>query len=212
MKIILTSAVLLWAGLAFASGCSQTEPSASDQALPRTTTAVEATAVVPDHGSHAMGTRAQEALQAKQGKDFDIAFLSQMISHHQGAIDMAKQALATAKEPETKDDAQKVIEAQTREIAQMNESLTDWYQVEPSTEQQELMREDMAAMMAMPVQTDKMFYEMMIPHHQGALEMSALVDEKSERAEMKTLATEILTSQAAEIKAYQERLSALPSE
>ena len=159
-----------------------------------------------------MGTRALEALQSKQGRDFDIAFLSQMITHHEAALDMAEQALATATTPETKQDAQEVIESQTREIAQMNQWLKDWYQVEPSPEQQEMMREDMAAMMAMPVNSDRMFYEMMIPHHQGALDMSALVDEKSERQELKTLAGEISSAQAAEISTYQDRLSALTSE
>lgn len=52
----------------------------------------------------------------------DVDFRSHMIPHHQGAIDMAKVALEHAKDPATKVMAQKIIEDQEREIAEMK----DW--------------------------------------------------------------------------------------
>ena len=53
----------------------------------------------------------------------DIDFRVHMIPHHQGAIDMAKVALTHAKDPETKKMAQKIIEDQEKEIAEMQEWL-----------------------------------------------------------------------------------------
>lgn len=159
------------------------------------------------HGSHAMGTKGLSALQSLKGREFDVAFLSQMITHHAAAVDMAKQALKTATKPETKQEAQKVIDAQTKEIAQMTGWLKEWYKTTPDAAQQALVKEDMKAMMAMPVTTDAMFFEMMIPHHQGAIDMSKLVPTRSERPEVRKLAEQIIAAQEAEIKAYQKHLS-----
>lgn len=51
--------------------------------------------------------------------DVDVDFRTHMIPHHQGAIDMAKVALKYAKDPETKKMAQKIIDDQEKEIADM---------------------------------------------------------------------------------------------
>lgn len=153
-----------------------------------------------------MGTKGVEALKSLKGKDFDIAFLSQMITHHQAAVEMAKQALSHNPKPPVKEAADKVIEAQTKEIAQMTGWLKEWHQAEPSLEQQNLVREDMKSMMAMPVDSDRVFLEMMIPHHQGAIDMSELVNARSDTAELKTMADKIIQDQKAEIDQYQQML------
>lgn len=51
--------------------------------------------------------------------DADIDFRTKMIPHHQGAIDMAKNALQYAKDPATKAMAEAIIAAQEKEIAEM---------------------------------------------------------------------------------------------
>lgn len=66
-------------------------------------------------------------LQGKKGDAFDQAFLSEMIVHHQGAIDMAKLALTSAKHQEIKDLANNIITAQTNEIAEMKAWQKSWY-------------------------------------------------------------------------------------
>jgi uncharacterized protein (DUF305 family) len=147
-----------------------------------------------------------ESLRAKTGEAFDAAFLSQMIAHHAAALEMAKGALATATKPETKQEAQKVIDSQTKEIAQMTGWLKEWYKTTPDKSEQSLVNADMKGMMAMPVTTDRMFFEMMIPHHQGAVDMSELALQNAGRDEVVKLAREIIAAQKAEIATYQEML------
>ena len=156
--------------------------------------------------SMTMGTTGMDALKNLKGKEFDIAYLSQMIAHHQAAVVMANQALKTAKKPETKQNAQKVIEAQTKEISQMTSWLKEWYKTAPDTQQQALVQGDMKAMMSMPVTSDAMFFEMMIPHHQGAIDMSQLAKTRSERSEVKQLAEQIIAAQTKEIADYHKMM------
>ncbi|HEY0854028.1 MAG TPA: DUF305 domain-containing protein [Devosia sp.] len=52
-------------------------------------------------------------------KDIDVAFVCSMIPHHRGAIDMAKAELAHGDDEWAKTMAQKVIDAQEQEIADM---------------------------------------------------------------------------------------------
>ncbi|TPJ96585.1 DUF305 domain-containing protein [Mesorhizobium sp. B2-5-9] len=61
-------------------------------------------------------------MMGMMAKDIDVAFVCGMIPHHQGAIDMAKAELAHGKNAWTKKMAQKVIDAQTKEIGEMK----DW--------------------------------------------------------------------------------------
>jgi uncharacterized protein (DUF305 family) len=66
------------------------------------------------------------SLQNKTGDDFDKLFLSEMIDHHQGAIEMAKLAKNQAKHSEIKQMANDIITAQTSEISQMKTWQQDW--------------------------------------------------------------------------------------
>ncbi len=50
---------------------------------------------------------------------------------------------------------------------------------------------------------DKHFIEQMIPHHEGAIEMAKLAQEKSKRPEVLTLASTIIDSQSTEITQMQ---------
>ena len=59
-------------------------------------------------------------------EDFDKAFISLMIPHHESAVAMAQVALMMATHPEIKQLAQEIIDAQQTEIAQMQEWLATW--------------------------------------------------------------------------------------
>ncbi len=67
-----------------------------------------------------------DSLKDKTGEDFDKEFISQMIPHHQGAIDMAKLAQKNAFHQEIKDMADDIISAQTNEIDMMKQWLKQW--------------------------------------------------------------------------------------
>ncbi len=67
------------------------------------------------------------ALEGKTGDAFDKAFLSEMTTHHEGAVVMAQAALRDAKHQEVKDLAQNIITAQNSEIAQMKAWQKTWY-------------------------------------------------------------------------------------
>lgn len=68
-------------------------------------------------------------LEGKTGDEFDKAFIQGMIVHHEGAVEMAQQALQHAKHTEIKEMAQNIIDAQTREITTMRDWLQSWYEI-----------------------------------------------------------------------------------
>jgi hypothetical protein len=61
----------------------------------------------------------KQMMDAMMIEDIDVAFVCAMIPHHQGAINMAKAELAHGDNQWAKDMAQKVIDAQEQEIADM---------------------------------------------------------------------------------------------
>ncbi len=62
-------------------------------------------------------------LESKSGSAFDKMWLTMMIEHHQGAITMAQQELATGENPQVKAVAQGIIDGQAAEIATMKAML-----------------------------------------------------------------------------------------
>jgi len=66
------------------------------------------------------------SLKGLKGDEFDKKFISEMITHHEGAVDMAKLALTNAKHQEIKSMAQNIISAQTKEIDEMKTWQKDW--------------------------------------------------------------------------------------
>ncbi|MEU3017408.1 MULTISPECIES: DUF305 domain-containing protein [unclassified Nocardiopsis] len=62
-------------------------------------------------------------LEAAEGERFDTLFLEFMVLHHEGAVDMARAELDDGVNPEARELAQEIIDAQEGEIRQMNEML-----------------------------------------------------------------------------------------
>jgi uncharacterized protein (DUF305 family) len=63
--------------------------------------------------------RMHRDMNIRYTNDADVDFVRGMIPHHQGAVDMAKVALAHAKDPEIRKLAEEVVRTQEAEIAQM---------------------------------------------------------------------------------------------
>lgn len=81
-------------------------------------------------GMHGAMGDMMAGLSGKTGDEFDKAFLAEMIVHHEGAVDMAKAAQASAKHEELKQMAEAIISAQTTEIEQMKEWQKTWYGIQ----------------------------------------------------------------------------------
>jgi uncharacterized protein (DUF305 family) len=60
-------------------------------------------------------------------EQFDLRFLNAMIPHHEGALDMANQALQKSSRAEITQMAQAILSSQQQEIDQMQQWRKDWY-------------------------------------------------------------------------------------
>jgi uncharacterized protein (DUF305 family) len=168
-----------------------------------------------------MDMQTMSVLEGLSGQDFDIAYMSQMIEHHKGAIEMAEAALEASENEDVRGAAQSIIDVQAAEITQLTDWLSTWYNVAPDQAQMDMMRSDMQPMMetamagmtpmagmAMPV--DRSFLEGMIVHHQDAVNMSQLCLEKANQAELKTFCQGVIDTQTQEITQYQTWLEEIP--
>jgi uncharacterized protein (DUF305 family) len=162
--------------------------------------------------------RSMAALNSASGKTFDIYWMSQMIEHHKGAVDMARAALKDGKDARVKKAAQSIVSTQGTEIRQLETWLQRWYGVKPDAKQMALMRADMEPMMNMSTggmagmvhgDPDKNFLEAMIPHHQSAVDMSKLALKKAAKPELKVFAQKVINDQTAEIKQFQAWLKTM---
>jgi uncharacterized protein (DUF305 family) len=71
-------------------------------------------------GSGGMMTEADmKELSEATGDDFNRMWLTMMIEHHQGAVEMAEGVLQTTSNPEVEQMAQAIVEGQKKEIATM---------------------------------------------------------------------------------------------
>ncbi|MDQ3099728.1 MAG: DUF305 domain-containing protein [bacterium] len=75
---------------------------------------------------NANGNKMTSELGSKD-EEFDLRFINEMIAHHEGAIDMAKQAQLNSDRPEIINLASEIIIAQSKEIDQMNQWKESWY-------------------------------------------------------------------------------------
>ncbi len=153
--------------------------------------------------------------------NYDLRFIDAMIPHHQGAVEMATEALSKSQHPEIKKLAQDIISAQNREINELKQWRQAWYPSSGSTpmawnaqagQMAGMSKEQMQGMMmtmkeglgAADAQFDLRFINAMIPHHEGAITMAQDAASKSKRPEIKKLAQDILTSQQKEIDQMKE--------
>jgi uncharacterized protein (DUF305 family) len=135
---------------------------------------------------------------------FELRFLDQMVPHHQMAVHSAQMMIANSERPELRDLSRRIITAQQTEIEQMGQWRAAWFPdaaAAPSLTmmggQGGMMSGDM---MGSQEQMDRLFLEMMIPHHEAAISMAEQALDESDRPEIRTLAEAIISSQTAEIE------------
>lgn len=139
----------------------------------------------------------------------DVTFAQQMIPHHQQAVEMAEMALDPAREASepVQDLATRIERAQQPEIDEMTGWLDGWG-VEPDDHDGHDMG-DMSGMMsgdqmgaleqATGTDFDRMWLQMMIEHHEGAVEMAETEIADGQDSRAKALARAIIDAQRAEI-------------
>jgi len=150
----------------------------------------------------------------------DIAFAGDMIPHHQQAIEMSDLAADRAGGAEVKELAGRIRQAQDPEITQMSTWLREWGQPVPSAGPGGghdahhgmpgmMSADEMADLMAASgADFDRMFLEMMIRHHEGAIEMAEVVRRDGVHQGVRELANSVATSQSAEITEMRDMLGA----
>lgn len=154
---------------------------------------------------------------AKGFNDTDVAFASNMIQHHAQALQMVDLTMGHDLDPEVQQLADDVRAAQTPEIEQMVNWLQDWEQPVPETARDHVnadgggmdMGSDMPGMMspedlqslehAEGSEFQQMWLEMMIEHHEGAIEMADEEKQNGEHPKAIAMAEDIADAQAEEV-------------
>ncbi|MFM6981369.1 MAG: DUF305 domain-containing protein [Microbacteriaceae bacterium] len=166
-----------------------------------------------DGNSHMDGDGMMNGSESSEFSSMDIMFAQMMIPHHQQAVEMSTLVLQTSTNTELRDLAQQILDAQSPEIEQMKGWLT-------AAGASEDMGHDMgmdgmlsdAEMAELESATgtdrDLLFLSGMIAHHEGALQMTHMI-ENSANAEAAALAEAIITGQTAEIAVMKQMLSEL---
>ena len=90
-----------------------------------TSVTTEQQSTATDHNSMSMMDMNKQ-LEGLSGDDYDKAFIEMMITHHEGAVDMAELSASRAKHYEIKQLSQAIITAQDKEIADMKQWQRDW--------------------------------------------------------------------------------------
>ena len=152
----------------------------------------------------------------KMTGDFDYDFANTMVTHHQSAVDMAKNVLVKGSNADVKTMAQNIVTAQEAEIAQFKSILKDYKMPEMKKDAGEAhneLGETMEKMetkmngMAKTGNADKDFLMMMIPHHESAVTMGEDELSHGKNLELKKMAQKIMEDQSKEIKQFEAMLA-----
>ncbi|MER7742389.1 DUF305 domain-containing protein [Streptomyces sp. NPDC096538] len=168
------------------------------------------------HDGHNAASASASASQG-QHNAADVAFAKGMIPHHRQAVEMADLAPERAQSPEVKRLAADIKKAQDPEIKTLSGWLTSWGEEVPAEGAMDhSMHSGMEGMMSAKEMTelenasgkafDTAFTEMMIKHHEGAVEMAKAEQADGAYEPTKKMAGQIITSQSAEI----EQMNKLP--
>ena len=185
-----------------------------------------------DHGGHGSGGAGGE-VSATEHNAADVRFASDMLQHHAQALSMVDLAQGRPLDPEVQQLAEGIREAQGPEIETFTDWLTEWDEEVPATmrdhahaghgggdvsESMEgvehgdmpgmMSAEDMQALEEAPdAAFQSMWLEMMVEHHEGAIEMAEAEQADGRYEPAVHLAEHIAQSQADEVQAMEELLA-----
>lgn len=192
---LLKSLLVALAGLLALSGCAMGN--------------VDSDSIADPHAGHMM-SGGDDQNNSEFGQ-MDIMFAQMMIPHHQQAVDMALLAPDRALSPEVKSLAEEILGEQDPEMQQMGRWLQEAGAPSDMGHQMDmggmLSEAEMTALVsATGTEFDRLFLEGMILHHQGAIEMTSMI-QGSKNEEVRLLATSIVQSQTEQIELMRELLA-----
>jgi len=172
------------------------------------------------------------AVSTTEHNDADVAFATDMIQHHAQALAMVDLTMDRDLDPEVQTLAEDIREAQAPEIEIMTGWLTEWDEPIPATVRDHVnsddpdghgmgdgddMGSDMPGMMtgedmtaleeASDAEFQNMWLEMMVEHHEGAVQVAETEQAEGQYKPAVNLAEDIQKSQKAEIEKMQGLLS-----
>lgn len=168
-------------------------------------------------GTGSSSSSATSTDQTPNFNDADVTFATDMIPHHRQAVEMAELARTRAQNQRVMDLAMQIMNAQDPEIQTMTGWLQEWGQPVPEDMSGMDMSGSMPGMMSTAEMDrlegmsgpgfDKMFLQMMIKHHQGAIEMARAELANGSNADAKALAQVIKDAQTTEVAAMRRLLN-----
>lgn len=155
-----------------------------------------------------MDTMMKEMDNAPLPGTFEADFMSQMIPHHQGAIDMATYQVKHGKNFEMIQLAKSILTEQSNEIVLMNLWLNQPFEISSKSNKDfttEINKTMTVMMENMPLNdklnnVDKSFAMVMVPHHQAAIDMAKVLLKFSKDPKSISFANHLISSEQIEIE------------
>ncbi len=177
-------------------------------------------------GNDDASTATSSEVSTTEHNDADVEFASDMLQHHAQALSMVDLTEGRTLDPEVQALADDIRAAQAPEIDTFTSWLTDWNEEVPTTtddgghdmgDMGDSMDSDMPGMMsdddmgalenASDAEFQTMWLEMMVEHHEGAIEMAKTEQVDGQYKDAVDLAGNIVTSQTAEVETMEGLLS-----
>ena len=160
----------------------------------------------------AIQTQAQNSSQMGN-MPYDLHFIDMMIMHHRQGTAMGRLAERKGSTAALKAFARRTAADQESELLELKRHRDHWYPGAPEMDHSQMMampgmsghanmdtQGDMARLQAATGKAfDRLFLDMMIPHHQMAIEMAREATTKAEHAELKEMARLTVSKQQKEV-------------
>ena len=175
--------------------------------------------VVTTGAVSASDARAQNQSTPTTQMPYDLHFIDMMRMHHREGIAMGRVAERKGSTPAVRAFAKRTADGQEKELLELKRHRDHWYPGAPEMDHSQMMAQmnqmpgmsghanmkmdmqaDIAKLQAASGKTfDRLFLDMMIPHHQMAIDMSKEAVTKAEHAELKEMARLGIIKQQKEI-------------
>ena len=182
--------------------------------------AITATAVLPASGCVVIAGPESSTNQGQASSEYsanDLMFAQMMIPHHEQAVELSELALEVSTSDAIRDLATRIRDGQAPEVDLMQGwldsvgvgSMMEAHSMEGHGMSGMVSEEDFDTLRSLESpEFDRLFLELMIAHHEGALDMVEMISE-SENSEVSALATAIVEVQTSEIEEMKSLMTSL---